>query len=110
MVLFIYNFSLYRYSLSHPPDTVKPPSKLKRYLVDNCVRFAEWYEQFLERRYPKLFHVYKIFKIGKNCFFLNFFLFALILRAAVVGLVYLMVYQLFMGYLMLKFDSFLNIQ
>lgn len=52
------------YSLSHPPDTVSPPSKLKRYLVDNCVRFAEWYERFLERRYPKVFQVYKIFKIG----------------------------------------------
>ncbi|GAB1610552.1 LETM1 domain-containing protein 1-like [Argonauta hians] len=48
----------------HAPDTVNPPGKVKRYLVDNCVRFAESYERFLEKRYPKVFEVYQMFKIG----------------------------------------------
>ncbi|XP_029657199.1 LETM1 domain-containing protein 1 [Octopus sinensis] len=52
------------YHQPHPPDTVSPPGKLKRYLVDNCVRFAESYERFLEKRYPKVFEVYRMFKVG----------------------------------------------
>uniref|UniRef100_A0A0L8HFH9 Reverse transcriptase domain-containing protein n=1 Tax=Octopus bimaculoides TaxID=37653 RepID=A0A0L8HFH9_OCTBM len=53
-----------QYHQPHPPDTVSPPGKLKRYLVDNCVRFAESYERFLEKRYPKVFEVYRMFKVG----------------------------------------------
>ncbi|KAK3578073.1 hypothetical protein CHS0354_032724 [Potamilus streckersoni] len=49
---------------SQPKDTLSPPGRLRRYLMDKLMNYVERYEGFLEHKSPKVFRVYKTFTVG----------------------------------------------
>ncbi|VDI76137.1 Hypothetical predicted protein [Mytilus galloprovincialis] len=55
-----------RYYCSHPQDTLGPPGRLKRYLVNKFVKTIEKCENFVETNNPTAFKFYKTFKVGFN--------------------------------------------
>ncbi|CAC5409511.1 unnamed protein product [Mytilus coruscus] len=55
-----------RYYCSHPQDTLGPPGRLKRYLINKFVKTIEKCENFVETNNPSAFKFYKTFKVGFN--------------------------------------------
>ena len=43
---------------------IKPISGLHKYISNKFVVFIQGYERILEKRFPKTFKIYQIFKIG----------------------------------------------
>ncbi|XP_046561189.1 LETM1 domain-containing protein 1-like [Haliotis rubra] len=61
--------SCIRYMSANPPDGhVSPPGFIKRYIVDHIVNFVSKRTEKLERRYPKVFEIYRTFRSGSSTF------------------------------------------
>ena len=55
------------YSTKKDKPEVKPPSKVTTYAVKKYVSYVERIEGRLEKRFPNIYKVYKLFKDGTYC-------------------------------------------
>ena len=59
-------FYLYRFYCQKAPPEIKPPGKVKKAAVKGFVGFLGRLENKFEKKYPRVFKIYILFKNGKS--------------------------------------------